>query len=411
VEKVDPVYNIPVLYLNRPAYEASGPAPTPVNYLGVVLENEYLRLTFLPELGGRLYSAVVKATGQEIFYHNPVVKPSRYGVLQPAEANWWLASGGMEWAYPTQEHGYRFGVPWQYQVTQSATETTIILSDSAAGRVGAEVSVTLPADSASFWVKPKLINQTAHTVPVQFWLNAALTLSPGSMSPQTQFVLPVDRVVVHSRGESGWTIPGERQESPWPVVAETDLRDYRQWANYLGVFAPHLQAPFVGAYNPETNLGIARLIEPDKVSGTKLFAFSAAFPDKSYTDDSSQYFEIWGGANTGFWPESDVQVPAGGAVAWQEQWWPLPGLGGLTWANAKAAIHLSQEDGQYTLSLLASRPTQGKISVLAGATPLLNDTFTANPISASRWTFAALAQPSQIQVLDQAGAILLDYQL
>src|SRR6185436_1835754 len=112
--------------------------------------------------------------------------------------------------------------------------------------------------------------------------------------------------------------------------------------NYLGMFAPHLDAPFVGAYNPETKVGVARLINPGQVPGNKLFAFSQGFPDKSYTDDGSQYFELWGGANTGFWPENDVMVPPGGTLEWRERWWPLAGLGGLTWANEHAAIYLDQ---------------------------------------------------------------------
>ncbi len=408
-ERVDSVYNIPVFYFNRPAYEAVGPAPTPRDYQAVVLENLYLRLAFLPELGGRLYSAVVKATGQEIFYHNPVVKPSRYGVLQPYEANWWLAAGGMEWAYPTQEHGYRFGVPWQYTVEQSAEGAEIILSDVAAGRVGAEVRVFLPADRATFTVKPSLTNATSQAAPVQFWLNAALTLGSTSMSPQTQFMLPVDKVTVHSRGEAGWTVPGERQECPWPLVGETDLRDYGRWANYLGAFAPNINAPFTGAYNPETNLGVARLVEPGTVPGNKLFAFGKDFPDKSYTDDGSQYFELWGGANTGFWPEADVVVPAGGTLTWQEQWWPLAGLGGLTWANQHAAIYLNPSGDGSSLSLLVAYPMQGTITVLSGETSLLSESFDFDPQTSRRWNLPASTEPVQVQLTDNAGNVLLNY--
>jgi len=405
-EQTDPVYKMPVFYFDRAAFEAANPAPVPKDYTGVVLENTYLRLTFLPELGGRLYSAVVKATGQEIFYHNPVVKPSRYGVLQPYEANWWLATGGMEWAYPTQEHGYRFGVPWFYSTSVNSEGASITLSDTAEGRVGAEVTVTLPPDSAAFTVAPRLVNKTGQAVPVQFWTNAALTLGAASMSPQTQFIVPTDKIIVHSRGEAGWTVPGERQEASWPLAGQIDLRQYSQWANYLGFFVPDMAAPFIGAYNPETNVGVARLIRPGEVPGNKLFAFSTTFPDKSYTDDGSQYFELWGGANRGFWPEDDVTVPPGGPIEWRERWWPLAGLGGLTWANEHAAIHLHQT----SLSLLVSRPLGGTITVLAGETTVLTQPFTADPATPLRWEFAAPAQPVQVQVADESGTILLDYQ-
>jgi hypothetical protein len=262
-----------------------------------------------------------------------------------------------------------------------------------------------------FIVRPTLVNSTAQAVPVQLWLNAALTLGAASMSPQTQFVLPVDEVVVHSRGESGWTVPDAHAAAPWPLVSAADLRNYGQWANYLGVFVPNLDAPFVGSYNPETNLGVARLIEPGKVPGTKLFAFGQDFPDKSYTDDGSQYFEIWGGANTGFWPEADVVVPAGGTLTWQEQWWPLAGLGGLTWANQHAALHISQEGDRYSLSLLVSRPTRGKVIVLSGEMPLLSEPFTADPATPLQWRLSSSTEPTQVQIMDEAGSLLLDYKI
>lgn len=409
IEQTDPVYNIPVFYFNRLEFEAAAPTPTPVDYKAVVLENSYLRLTFLPRWGGRLYSAVIKATGQEIFYHNPVIKPSRYGVLEPYEANWWLATGGMEWAYPTQEHGYRWGVPWEYAVSQSASEATITLSDTAPDRVGVEVKVTLPAGSAVFTVAPKLINRTSQTVPVQFWLNAALALAPDSMSLETRFNVPADQITIHSRGEKNWAIPEAHTEASWPVVAGIDLQDYDQWANYLGFFIPNMDAPFMGAYNADTNLGVARLIDPGTVPGNKLFAFGGTFPDRSYTDDDSQYFEIWGGANVGFWPEDDRPVASGATLEWQEQWWPLAGLGGLTWANRDVAIYVERAENSYELTALAARPRPLSLTVLADETPLLTETVSANPAEPLRWNFETTAAPIRIQITDNNGLILFDY--
>jgi hypothetical protein len=205
-------------------------------------------------------------------------------------------------------------------------------------------------------------------------------------------------------------VPDARQASTWPLAGQTDLRDYSQWANYLGFFVPDMAAPFIGAYNPETNLGVVRLIEPGRVPGNKLFAFGAAFPDKSYTDDGSQYFEIWGGANRGFWPEDDVSVAPNAVVTWQESWWPLTGLGGLTWANQHAAIYLNQAADPYHLSLLVPRPTQGNLTVWAGETPVLNEAIMAGPAEPLQWDFSSPAQPVRVQLLAEDGTVLLDYQ-
>lgn len=406
IEQLEPPYNMPVFYLDRAAYEATDPTPVPVEYQAIILENPYLRLTFLPELGGRLYSAVVKATGQEIFYHNPVVKPTRYGILQPPEANWWLASGGMEWAYPVQEHGYRFGVPWTYRLNQSESSLTIILSDTGPDRVGLEVAVTLPVDSASFTVAPTLTNNGTEAGPVQLWLNAALALAPETMSLNTRFIIPTEQVLVHSRGGNGWQVADSGETSAWPLVDGKDLSDYSQWADYLGFFVPQPDLPFMGAYNPDTDLGVVRL---GPGPGHKLFAFGKDFWDKSYSDNNSQYFEMWGGVNSGFWPEDDVSVAPGQSLQWQEQWWPLAGLGGLTWATPQVAISLSGQGETTQLAALLAQPQPGQVIVQAGAATLLNEPFEADPARPLVWQFAASAEPLQIQFIDNDGLVLLNH--
>jgi len=410
VEQLDPVYNLPVFYLNRRDYEAAAPAPQPVIYQAVVLENEYLRLTFLPELGGRLYSAVVKVTEQEIFYHNSVVKPSVYGPLPSIDGvnpNSWLALGGMEWAYPVQEHGYRWGVPWTYKISQTASQATITLSDMGEQRVGAEVSVTLLADAATFTVQPKLVNQTAVTVPVQFWLNAALTLGAPTISPHTQFIIPTSHVTVHSRGEAGWAVPDAHATMPWPQVGGLDLQNYGQWTNYLGFFAPQLTAPFMGAYNPDSDLGVVRFM--GQAQGNKLFAFSSNFPDRSYTDDNSQYFELWGSLNQGFWAENDLNVAPTDSLSWQETWWPLAQLGGLTYASPQVALAVTPQGTAYQIRAQFAQPTAGLFTVFNDDIPFLTEPFTATPAQSLTWLISPLGQHVRLEWRDEAGQILLNY--
>lgn len=404
VEQPDPLYNMPVYYFNRAEFEAVNPAPVPVEYTAVVLENDYLTLTFLPELGGRLYSAVVKSTGQEIFYQNPVVKASRYGILQPPEANWWLATGGIEWAYPTQEHGYRFGIPWDYTVSQTAQGATITLSDSAPDRVSVSVEVTLPVDKPYFTIVPTLTNNGAITVPVQMWLNGAMTLGAETMSPETQFIVPVEAVIVHSRGGNGWDIPGEKESMSWPIAAGKNLRVYHQWADYLGFFIPSMQAPFIGVHNPDTNVGLVRLVEPGAVPGTKVFAFGQNFYDRSYTDNGSQYFELWGGLNTGFWPEDDIQVASGQSLSWQESWWPMAKFGPVTWANDHVALSIQDN----TVALLWAQTHTAHLDIFDTAGNLLvSETVAAYPTLSQQWTVEATS--FRVQISDEAGTALLNY--
>lgn len=103
----DLVYPYPRMDHNR-----VGP-PSPKNYKAIVLENRYLQLTILPDLGGRIYRWIDKASGKNLFYENPVIKPTTWG-----NRGWWLATGGMEWALPLDEHGLSEASPWAYQLIQ-----------------------------------------------------------------------------------------------------------------------------------------------------------------------------------------------------------------------------------------------------------------------------------------------------
>jgi hypothetical protein len=405
----DPLYGLPIQRLDRAAYEAASPVPLPRSYQTLVVENDYLRLTFLPELGGRLYSAVVKSTGQEIFYHNAVVKPSRYGPLLPIEDNWWLAVGGMEWAFPVQEHGYAWGRPWTYQTASSAGGLTVTLRDSAeSGRVSAQVQVFLPAHGAAFTLQPRLVNGTDHTVPVQFWVNAVLAPGSPSASADLRFIVPVDQVVVHSRGEQGWNLPAPRLAMPWPVVAGRDLSRYDRWDDYLGFFAPYLPAGFMAIYNPGADLSIARIVTPGKTAGNKLFAFGLKFGDRSYTDDNSQYLEMWGGANSSFWPEDDIQLAPGGVVQWRETWWPLAGLGGLTQANDRVAINLLPGPA---VRILSAQPKQAVLLFSADGVELSRESIALSPARPVERTIPASAGSRvRIQVVAADGSVMADYQ-
>jgi hypothetical protein len=403
------LYGITVQHLDRAAYEAATPKPSPQHYQTLVIENTFLRLTFLPELGGRLYSVVLKATEQEVFYHNPVVKPSRYGPLLPIEDNWWLALGGMEWAFPVQEHGYAWGVPWTYDVSSDTQSVTVTLRDSSdAGRLRAEVRVTLPDNSSTFSVQPRLINGTDHSLPVQFWLNAALAPSSPSLASNTQIILPVSQVVVHSRGETGWQLPGPRSPMPWPLAGGHDLSHYEQWANHLGFFIPYMQADFMAVYNPNADLGVSRIVSSGQIPGHKIFAFGPDFSDRSYTDDNSQYLEMWGGVNSGFWPEDDIQLAAGDVIQWYETWWPLAGLGGLTFANDQVAFSLLNDS---SIRILSARKRQVMLLLSADGFELSRTALVLDPAQAIEWPAPGASRPSfRVQLFTPSGDLIADYQ-
>lgn len=73
----------------------------------VVLENEYLKIEILPEIGGRIYSALDKTTGYDFFYKQHVIKPALIGALGS-----WI-SGGVEFNWPFHHRASGF-MPCDY---------------------------------------------------------------------------------------------------------------------------------------------------------------------------------------------------------------------------------------------------------------------------------------------------------
>jgi uncharacterized repeat protein (TIGR01451 family) len=349
-------YNMDYLWLDWSAYDASGP-PSPRDYTALVVENPWLRLTFLPELGGRLYGVTVKATGEELLYQNPVLKPTHWG---PTEQGWWLAAGGIEWCLPVDEHGYEWGVPWSYHVTTTAEGATISLWDTeATDRLRANITFFLPADRAAFQITPRLENPTSMPVALKFWDNAML--APGAANTVGQdlrFVLPTDQVTVHSRGDG--YLPGPGEAMAWPTFNGIDLSRLGNWNQWLGFFArPQAAEDWAGVYAQGVQRGVARIFPHDVAVGVKGFGLGWASPidPSTWTDDGSFYVELHGGPSPTFWDA--VTLSAGQLLEWTETWLPLRGLPALSTATPEAALGLKAGGADLDLGVVLARAANG----------------------------------------------------
>jgi hypothetical protein len=346
----DPIYPYPRLDQGRVA------PPAPRTYRTVVLSNEYARLTFLPELGGRLLRWLDLPSGREMFYANPVVKPTHWGAR-----GWWLATGGMEWAFPVEEHGLVEWRPWEYRIDRGPDWAGIVLStlDDRTGLV-VEVAVLLESGRSYFTVRPRVHNPTASAQDYQFWLNSMVALSPSNRpSPELRFLVPGEVVTVHSTGDPG--IPDAGGTISWPVHNGRDMSRYGNWEGWLGVFS--YQAPYMAAYDPTSEMGVVRVSPMTVATGTKIFGPGTLDPG-IWTDDDSGYVELWSGLTPTFW--DTTSLPPGGDVSWQERWYSLNGLGGLCAATDEAALWLAPSEGTVQIGALSTAPLSGRLELWHG---------------------------------------------
>lgn len=300
-------------------YEAGlsydGPRPTldvgqmgplaPRPYEAVILQNDALRLTFLPQLGGRLYQITDRSTGEPLLYNNSVIKPTRWG---PEDMTWWLAAGGMEWAFPVYEHGYAWASTWAYTLTTTPDWTAITLHHiDEPTQLAATVVVSLPVTGTTFSLNPSLVNQSDSTAYAQLWVNAAVPGGPGQ-----QVELPAESVRVHSAGE----LYDAEQVLAW----ESSLAGWIPERTWFGAFAAPTTGNTVRAQGAGSSLWLERRFDPAHAPGVKVFTWGPLGPMAEY--EGAPYVELWGGLTQDF--ATATALEPGQRRGWAE-WWTVGG--------------------------------------------------------------------------------------
>jgi hypothetical protein len=418
-ETTDPLLGgYPVRVLDRAAYDAAAPVPQPARYRLLILENRYLRLTFLPDLGGRLYGVTFKPTGSEELYQNAVVKPTEWGPPSPpypAGANWWLAAGGMEWGFPVEEHGYEYGTVWGFDnVTTPEGGVMVSLFTREPGRPHVVVDITLEPDQSFFIVRIRIVNPWSEAFRLKWWHSAALAPGPqNTVGEGTRFIWPAERARVHSAGDPA--LPSAGQEFDWPIYAGRDLSRLGEWTTYLGVFeSPAAQGGYAAVYDTSSDEGMVRSYPPETARGAKFYSSGWQQPldPALWTDDGTRYAEMQGGLMPTY--DEWYELAPGGEVGWTETWYPVAGIGGVTHAEEAGALRVEAQGKELTLGLFLTQPTAGRLTVSLDGAEIMSLPVAAAPerpfLQVFEYTGADVNDGEVVVTLsDLDGAKVLEY--
>jgi uncharacterized repeat protein (TIGR01451 family) len=354
-------YNIPYQWLHWAQYQGSNPHPINQVYTRLTLENQWLRVSLLPELGGRVYELIFKLTGNNELYRNTVIKPTHWG---PSDQGWWLAAGGLEWGLPVEEHGYESAIPWLYDVTTGVDGITVTLRDSLQpDRLRAAIAVFLPNDRAVLIVRPRIENDRNVDLNFKWWDNALLAPGPGNSVGKAganpnhidlKFIYPETQVTVHSTGDPA--LPHEGWAMPWPIYNTRDMSRLQNWNQWLGFFArPSASSDFVSVYDQWNKEGVVRVFPHTVATGSKGFGMGWWNPIGAgeWTDDDSYYVELHGGLAPTFW--DSAFLGAHQVIEWEETWYPVGDLDTITTANAEAALNVTQTGTQLNIGAYTTR--------------------------------------------------------
>jgi tetratricopeptide (TPR) repeat protein len=283
----------------------------PKTYRAIYLENRYLKLTVLPDLGGRLYSVYDKVDGREIFYRNHVVK---YGLIGVRGA--WI-SGGVEFNFPNAHT----------VVTVSPVESVILRNPdgSATAVVGAmdwvsnmhwEVALTLRPDQARVGQRVTLFNSTPLEHLYWFWANAAVRATD-----DLQFIYPMREVIPDD--------PYAAIES-WPVWQGVDRSWYKNLKHATAIFGRQVHRNFFGVYYHNSDYGVVHVSNFRKDPGKKIWSWGTAGDGliwaRLLSDHDGPYNEIQSGRfATQLYREF---MNPRRVEDWTEYWYPVRGLSG-----------------------------------------------------------------------------------
>ena len=361
------------------------------------LENEHLKLVVLPDLGGRIYSCVDKATGAEMFYANPSIK-----FADVAYRGAWVALG-VEFNFPVSHN-------W-------ATVSPVDFG-----------TVRHEDGSASVWVGT--IDR-----PYGMQWRVELTLRPGrSLLEQTTTLYNRSDVrhrfywwttaSVRAEGDSHILYPMEFSAShhfadvdTWPVDSSgVDLSFPRNHlAGFVSRFVHGSREPFMGVYHPATESGMVHVALHHDMPGKKIWSWGWDDEGKDWrralSDDQSAYLEVQAGLFRN--QETYAFLEPHQLLRFRETYQPVRKIGGYSRANDEGVVHVRRgEGGALQVGLNVTRAVDGgRIVVRDGEATVREEPLRLDPSGAFDRTYADLLAPGpySVEVRDRTGRVILGH--
>lgn len=372
------------LFLERRVYQGSSGRVYPLpcidriateaathTWQAVHLENDFIRLMILPQIGGRIHVGLDKLNDYDFFYRQNVIKPALVGLAGP-----WM-SGGVEFNWP-QHHRPATFMPVEVAIDRGQDgSVTVWCSDhDPMQRMKGMHGICLYPDRALLELKVRLYNRTTMTQTFLWWANVATRVHEKYQSffpPDVRFVADhakraIAQFPLVDRPYYGIDYPERAQNG----VPENELPprfqpDGSYAANDLSWFAnipvptsymiTSTQEDFFGGYDHARQAGVVHVANHHIAPGKKQWTwgnheFGYAW-DRSLTDEDGPYIELMAGAYTDNQPDFSFLAP-GETKSFSQYWYPIREIGPPSAANLDAALRLEVRDGRAWLRLFAT---------------------------------------------------------
>ena len=288
-----------------PVIETMSDEKVDKDYLAIWIENEYIKVMILPELGGRVQMAYDKIAKRHFVYYNHVIKPALVGLTGP-----WI-SGGIEFNWP-QHHRPTTFMPVDTCIEENADGSVSVWVSEMEKMFHQKgmAGFTLRPGCAYLEIKGRVYNRTDVPQTFLWWANPAVYVNDAYQS-----VFPPDINAVFDHGK--------RAVSSFPIATGTYYKmDYSAGvdiSNYKNIFVPtsymgvNSRFNFEGGYENDTKAGMLHVASHHFSPGKKQWTwgngdFGRAW-DRNLTDESTpEERQKWGFTEEGFRPYIELMA-------------------------------------------------------------------------------------------------------
>ena len=343
------------------------------NWKVVTLENEFIKVFVLPEIGGKVWGAIEKSTGEEFLYKNEVIKFRNISMRGP-----WT-SGGIEFNFGIIGHHPSTATPVDYVVktNEDGSVSCVVGSADLPSSTDWRVEIRLEKDKAYFetnasWYNGSLIDQSYYN-----WMTAAAVVSD-----DLEFIYPGNQFLEH-----GGTA------KPWPIDAEgRDLSLYKN-NNFDKDISEHVVGDykdFFGGYYHNRKFGFGHWAPYEEMPGQKLWlwsmARSGAIWEDLLTDTDGQYMEFQAGRLLNQYfpgeinPISQANFEPYVMDRWREIWFPFKEIGGMVDATEYGVLNVKELDAGIYIGINALQSLRDNLRVSINGKEVFSEEISLKPM-------------------------------
>src|SRR5437773_1759711 len=315
------------------------------------LENEYLKCSVLPDIGGHLYSCTDKISGKPIFYENPSIKKA-----DVAYRGAWAAFG-IEFNFPVS-HNWVTASPVDFAFGNKADGSASVQVGNIDRVYGMQWTVELILRPRSTVLEERVTLNNRSDVRHRFywWNNAGVQVWDDS-----RIQYPMRFIASH----------GFRDIQPWPIDADgNDLSIVKnQTKGPVSSFVYGSREPFMGVWHPHTNTGTVHYADYAQLPAKKIWSWGTD-PDgldwrKTLSDNDSAYVEVQAGLFRN--QETYAFLEPRQTISFSEYWMPVREIGGISRANLTGVVNLSRQANTLVAGLNVNQAVRGaELRISAG---------------------------------------------